>query len=445
MKNLPALERIATALDPWLTEEQAGRVLRRVGAVVPAAAPVTKMTELPPRAVRSAASVDVLSAVERAVRDGDPAANAWTEWALRWVETHLFETKDPIVRQALLVVVAAWRATGDLRFRNTLLRAGDIMARRSGSDPVCAEVLRAREEAIPESVPSDVSLRSAGLSARHLRRAESPALQRETEVARGAKVVVLSPSVRSRYTAATVWALQQEGFHVTRVIVRRMLQWKRIRTEWRLSRGKLLVKAIRRGLHIDSPAAVASGESLADAMREWSAPATPDAPVLTCADFTDAHVLAALEADRPAAIFFTGGGIVRQPILDRAGAGVVNCHMGPLPWYRGMDVVEWPVLYGHGCAVTCHFMDAGIDTGPILLSKAIPVRPGDTFELIRIRTERVMVEAMREVARRMRDGSLTARVQTPEEGRQYFTMHPRLVARARTRIDDVARSAQEPL
>ncbi|HEX8252121.1 MAG TPA: formyltransferase family protein [Thermoanaerobaculia bacterium] len=430
MTKLPALERIAKALDPWLTEEQSQRALARTKAVdAPREVRVVDV-DLPPRAVRSAATVEVLQAAEQAVRSGSADAFEWTEWSLRWVETHLFETSDPLVRQALRVVIAAWRATGDLRFRNCLLRAGDILARR-GRDPLAAEVLRAREETIRESAPPPATNAAGDVSA-------------IAAVPRGANVVVLSPSIRSRYTAAVVWALQQEGFTVSRVIVRRMFQWKRIRTEWRLSRGKLLVKAIRRGLRIDSPAAVASGESLGEAMRAWGASASlAHLPALACADFTDAHVLAALEHDRPVAIFFTGGGIVRRAVLERSGAGVVNCHMGPLPWYRGMDVIEWPVLYGEPCAVTCHFMNEGIDTGPILLTRPVPLHRGDKFELIRIRAERVMVESMREVARRMAAGTLAARAQSSAEGRQYFTMHPRLVARAAARIDQVAARSQE--
>ena len=48
--------------------------------------------------------------------------------------------------------------------------------------------------------------------------------------------------------------------------------------------------------------------------------------------------------------------------------GVLNCHMGILPKYRGMDVVEWPFLENDrlNVGITCHLMDKGIDTGDIL-------------------------------------------------------------------------------
>jgi hypothetical protein len=253
--------------------------------------------------------------------------------------------------------------------------------------------------------------------------------------------IVLSPSIRSRYTVAVAHALQSEGFTVTSIVVRRMLHLGRIRSEWRSARSRLLTKIVRRGLQLDSDALAESSVSIATLIAEANLP--PDVRafctargvrLLPCDDFGDPAVLDALEREKPDAVFFTGGGMIRKPVLDRAGAGVVNCHMGPLPKYRGMDVIEWPVLLGEGCEVTCHFMDEGLDTGPILLSRPVPFVRGDTFARIRVRAEVEMVEAMRAVAHGLRQGTLQPRPQAFEEGRQYFAMHPRLLAEAREQL-----------
>ena len=44
---------------------------------------------------------------------------------------------------------------------------------------------------------------------------------------------------------------------------------------------------------------------------------------------------------------------------------------GGLPLYRGMDVVEWPILMNDfdNIGVTTHFMENGVDTGDILKVK----------------------------------------------------------------------------
>jgi methionyl-tRNA formyltransferase len=117
--------------------------------------------------------------------------------------------------------------------------------------------------------------------------------------------------------------------------------------------------------------------------------------------------------------------------------------MGLLPRYRGMDVVEWPILEGRNeVGVTLHFMDRGVDTGPILTTRNVPIRAGDGMEALRTRFEPVMVDIMLEGIRGVRDDALPPAAQRPEDGRQYFVLHPRLYERARRRLADVSSQAQ---
>ena len=60
-------------------------------------------------------------------------------------------------------------------------------------------------------------------------------------------------------------------------------------------------------------------------------------------------------------VIFTGGGILGQPLLETARVGILNCHAGILPKYRGMDVIEWPVLLGNQIDTDdCAFYGSGI-------------------------------------------------------------------------------------
>ena len=65
---------------------------------------------------------------------------------------------------------------------------------------------------------------------------------------------------------------------------------------------------------------------------------------------------------------FTGGGLISSKILEYFTLGVINIHMGPLPQYKGMDVVEAPIL--DGCfdhiALTGHLMEPSLDAGPLI-------------------------------------------------------------------------------
>jgi methionyl-tRNA formyltransferase len=67
---------------------------------------------------------------------------------------------------------------------------------------------------------------------------------------------------------------------------------------------------------------------------------------------------------------------VPGPIL--AGLPIVNLHTGYLPWNRGRFPNVWPILDGSPAGVTLHWMDAGIDTGPILAQARVTVEPWDT-------------------------------------------------------------------
>jgi phosphoribosylglycinamide formyltransferase-1 len=65
---------------------------------------------------------------------------------------------------------------------------------------------------------------------------------------------------------------------------------------------------------------------------------------------------------------------------------IVNIHPALLPSFPGVDAQKQAFDYGvkvTGCTV--HFVDEGVDTGPIILQKVVPVHDGDTVESLRAR------------------------------------------------------------
>jgi phosphoribosylglycinamide formyltransferase-1 len=65
---------------------------------------------------------------------------------------------------------------------------------------------------------------------------------------------------------------------------------------------------------------------------------------------------------------------------------VVNIHPALLPSFPGVDAQGQALAYGSritGCTV--HFVDEGVDTGPIIAQAAVPVLDGDTIEALRAR------------------------------------------------------------
>ena len=125
---------------------------------------------------------------------------------------------------------------------------------------------------------------------------------------------------------------------------------------------------------------------------------------------------------------FCGGGLLRNKFLDSFSFGVLNCHMGVLPNYRGMDVVEWPILENKTSqvGVTCHLMDKGIDTGDIL--KIVKVDPDKFKNFIELREylSGVILKLMIETISSIKNGSFKKNKQLESDGKQYFVMHSTL-------------------
>lgn len=58
--------------------------------------------------------------------------------------------------------------------------------------------------------------------------------------------------------------------------------------------------------------------------------------------------------------------IIKSHLIDASGMGIINVHPGILPEVRGNNPYAWAVLEGAQQGVTVHFIDKGVDTGPIL-------------------------------------------------------------------------------
>jgi len=61
-----------------------------------------------------------------------------------------------------------------------------------------------------------------------------------------------------------------------------------------------------------------------------------------------------------------GTGILNNNIISYFKIGVLNFHPGDLPHYRGCSAPEWQLWDNNPIVATCHLIDQGIDTGPIL-------------------------------------------------------------------------------
>lgn len=99
---------------------------------------------------------------------------------------------------------------------------------------------------------------------------------------------------------------------------------------------------------------------------------------------TNEEFRALLTAIQPDAIIVVGyGRIIPRWMLDLAPLGNINLHASLLPKYRGAAPIQWAIANGETVTGnTTMRIDAGLDTGDILLQREFPVAPDDTSETI---------------------------------------------------------------
>ncbi len=113
------------------------------------------------------------------------------------------------------------------------------------------------------------------------------------------------------------------------------------------------------------------------------------------------------------------GQILRQEVLDLPGFGCVNVHGSLLPRWRGAAPIQSAILHGdEETGITIMKMDAGVDTGPILKQKSIPISDDDTSESLGKSLSQLGAELLIETLGDYLNGNLKP-ISQPEEGATY--------------------------
>jgi methionyl-tRNA formyltransferase len=126
---------------------------------------------------------------------------------------------------------------------------------------------------------------------------------------------------------------------------------------------------------------------------------------------------AQLTSLKPDAIIVVGyGRIVPQWMLDLPPLGNLNLHASLLPKYRGAAPIQWAIAHGESITgVTTMRIDAGLDTGDILLQQEIEIGPDDTSETISPPLADIGADLMVVTLRGLQAGTLPARPQDDSE------------------------------
>ncbi len=98
---------------------------------------------------------------------------------------------------------------------------------------------------------------------------------------------------------------------------------------------------------------------------------------------------------------------IGRELLAAPSTGVLNVHPGILPKYRGASCPEWAVYHGDPVGVTAHFMDEGLDSGPIVNIRELDIVRGTTYQELRIALYRLQLSFMADTVRRVLDIGLS--------------------------------------
>ena len=95
--------------------------------------------------------------------------------------------------------------------------------------------------------------------------------------------------------------------------------------------------------------------------------------------------------------------LLRPVFLARFPGSVVNTHSAPLPDFPGAHPIEDVLAAGVSeTAATVHYVDEGVDTGPVIAAEGVPVIAGDTADSLRARVQavehRLLPRVVRELA-----------------------------------------------
>src|SRR5271170_4921707 len=124
-----------------------------------------------------------------------------------------------------------------------------------------------------------------------------------------------------------------------------------------------------------------------------------------------------LTALKPDAIIVVGyGRIIPQWMLDLPPLGSINLHASLLPKYRGAAPIQWAIARGETVTgVTTMRIDAGLDTGDVLMQRELPIKPTDTAETLAPALAAIGANLLVDTLRGLQAGTISPRPQDPEK------------------------------
>ncbi|NCQ54667.1 hypothetical protein GW797_00295 [Candidatus Parcubacteria bacterium] len=151
---------------------------------------------------------------------------------------------------------------------------------------------------------------------------------------------------------------------------------------------------------------------------------THEVPTLEVENINDSSCVDFLSGYAPDIIAVCGTTVIKAQVFKLAKKGTINIHSGIIPEYRSADPIFWALYNGEPdkVGVTIHYVDEGIDTGPIIHQKSVGVTKEDDLATLYAKCMRTGAELMSQAIEDIAGGTVKTYRKEGVEGRAHFHM-----------------------
>jgi methionyl-tRNA formyltransferase/peptidoglycan/xylan/chitin deacetylase (PgdA/CDA1 family) len=245
------------------------------------------------------------------------------------------------------------------------------------------------------------------------------------------RIVVFTANPRFEHTPW--WDLLLRTSGTSSVLLCRQLTSRRLRDVWRRQRRNVAKHGLiwipyRAGALLLAMAGRLIPRRAAVAARRVITPPVP-CEVVETLDIHSPETLAQVRDWRPDLGVSIGAPILRPPLFQIPAWGTINLHLGKLPEFRGAPPGFWELYTdAREIGATVHWIDAGLDTGPIIARASAPICGGETLACVEARAAELGRWVLGDALRRLARGE---RPEAPQPAAGQTYRQPTLRQRAR--------------
>lgn len=249
------------------------------------------------------------------------------------------------------------------------------------------------------------------------------------------KVLILSANKYGAYSSSVLNICLKNEIYVSMVVVKKMNNLNRLKNEFKRDKFGLFSKFLKKFIlqrlitigfkyfYIDGFSQYfidnyKADENLINISRK------NNIPLIEVDDFHSNSTIKLIRDLGLDIILFTGGGIIKESLIEIPKIGILNCHMGILPSYRGMDCNYWAILNKDfkKLGYTTHLIDKGVDTGSIVKRYHLHILENEKISKFINRIEYLMAESLVESLIMLFEDKVVLEKQEIKSGKQFYVM-----------------------